>query len=77
MHNGTNPATITTADNWMYTNLNNYIQWAKTHNSLFILTFDEDDNSQSNRIPTIFTGPMVLAGQYASHVDHYNVFANR
>ncbi|MEP7171256.1 MAG: alkaline phosphatase family protein, partial [Bacteroidota bacterium] len=73
MHNGSNPGTITTGDNWMFNNLNNYIQWAKTHNSLFILTFDEDDGSQGNRIATIFCGPKVLAGSYSTHVDHYNV----
>src|SRR5438045_9014461 len=57
----------------MYNNLNNYIQWAKTHNSLFILTFDEDDGSQGNRIATIFSGPMVAAAQYSNHIDHYNI----
>src|SRR5206468_8890410 len=48
MHDGT----ITQADNWLKNNLNKYIQWAKTHNSLFILTFDESDlnNHDHNRI---------------------------
>ena len=70
MHNGTDPSRITTADNWMYNNLNSYIEWAKTHNSLFILTFDEDNSSQGNRIVTIFTGAMVAGGQYSDHIDH-------
>jgi hypothetical protein len=69
MHDGS----ITTGDNWMYNNLNNYIQWAKTHNSLFILTFDEDNGSEGNRVVTIFTGPMVAGGQYSGHIDHFNV----
>jgi len=73
MHNGSDPSRITTADNWMYNNLNSYIQWAKTHNSLFILTFDEDNGSQGNRIVTIFTGSMVAAGQYSNHIDHYSI----
>lgn len=34
------------ADNWLEKNLNGYIQWAKTHNSLFILTWDEDSSPQ-------------------------------
>src|SRR6266496_1039500 len=73
MHNGTDPSRITIADNWMYNNLNDYIQWAKTHNSLFILTFDEDNGSQGNQIPTIFTGPMVAGGKYSEHIDHFDV----
>src|SRR5690349_20982408 len=55
MHNGT----IRTGDSWIKNHLDTYVQWAKTHNSLFILTFDEDDDSQGNRIVTIFSGPMV------------------
>jgi len=69
MHDGS----ITTADTWMYNNLNNYIQWAKTHNSLFILTFDEDDDAHGNRIVTIFTGAMVAGGQYSNTINHYSV----
>jgi hypothetical protein len=73
MHNGSDPSTITTGDNWMYNNLNNYIQWAKTHNSLFIVTFDEDDDAEGNHITTIFTGSMVAGGQYSNTINHYNV----
>lgn len=73
MHNGNDPTPIIIGDNWTNTNLNNYIQWAKTHNSLFILTFDEDNGTENNRIATIFTGPMVQAGQYANQIDHFNV----
>ena len=50
-----------------------YVQWARTHNSLFILTFDEDDNLHSNQIPTIFSGQMVVQGQYNTGINHYNV----
>jgi hypothetical protein len=40
MHDGT----IAQGDAWVRDHLDGYVQWAKTHNSLFILTFDEDDN---------------------------------
>jgi len=69
MHDGT----VTTGDSWMYNHLNNYIQWAKTHNSLFILTFDEDNGAYGNRMATIFTGAMVAGGQYANTINHFNV----
>jgi Phosphoesterase family. len=73
MHDGTDPSRIIVGDTWIYDNLNNYIEWAKTHNSLFILTFDEDDEQGSNRIVTIFTGQMVEAGQYAETYNLYNI----
>ncbi|HEX8524811.1 MAG TPA: alkaline phosphatase family protein [Tepidisphaeraceae bacterium] len=55
MHDGT----IQQADNWLQSNLSAYATWAQTHNSLLIVTWDEDDHSQNNKIPTIFSGPMV------------------
>jgi phosphatidylinositol-3-phosphatase len=52
MHTGS----ISTADAWIKTNLSAYAEWAKTNNSLLIITWDEDSFQQANRIPTIFYG---------------------
>jgi phosphatidylinositol-3-phosphatase len=62
MHDGS----VAQGDAWLKTNiLDGYYQWAKTHNSLLILTFDEDgDNTPGNQIPTIFAGPMIKPGNY-------------
>jgi hypothetical protein len=65
--------TVAQADTWLKTNLDGYVQWAATHNSLLIVTFDEDDSSGGNRIATIFAGPMVTTGAYAQHITHYSV----
>ena len=73
MHNGSDPTKITIGDTWIQNNLNGLIQWAKTHNSLVIITFDEDDNSSANNIYTLFIGEMVQHGTYSNHIDHYNV----
>ena len=73
MHNGSDPARITTGDTWLQSHLNGYIQWAKTNNSLFILTFDEGTTTGSNRIVTLFIGAMVRHGQYAETINHYSV----
>lgn len=69
MHDGT----IAQADTWLKNNIDAYVQWAKTHNSLLIVTFDEDDGSEGNRIATIFVGPMVKAGTYSEHITHHTV----
>lgn len=69
MHDGT----IQQADNWLQQHIDSYVQWAKANNSLLIVTWDEDDSSQANQIPTLFVGPMVRPGQYAEQINHYNV----
>lgn len=63
MHDGT----IQQADTWLKKNIiDTYLAWAQTHNSLLIVTFDEDgDDTPSNLISTIFAGPMVKPGKYS------------
>lgn len=67
------PSAVVNGDTWLQNNLDGYIQWAKTNNSLFILTFDEDDNFNSNHIATVFVGENVLQGQYSETIDHYTI----
>jgi acid phosphatase len=69
MHDGT----IQEGDTWLRQNLSAYVIWAQKHNSLLIVTWDEDDGSESNQIPTLFVGPMVRPGQYSEIVNHYRV----
>lgn len=71
---------ISNGDTWIYDNLNDYVNWAKTNNSLLILTFDEDDgysiggvSTSSNQITTIFIGQMIQGGSYTSHINHYTL----
>ena len=62
MHDGS----IADGDAWFKANiLDRYYQWAKSHNSLLIVTFDEDaSNTPSNQITTIFAGALVNPGNY-------------
>ena len=69
MHDGT----IQQGDSWLQTHLSAYATWAKTNNSLLIVTFDEDQGTSTNQIATIFVGPMVKPGQYSESINHYNV----
>lgn len=62
-----------TADAWLQHNLDGYAQWAMTHNSLLIITFDEDSGTSANKIATIFVGPMVRAGKYDEAINHLNI----
>ena len=76
MHSELNPFSddlVPQGDAWLQNHLDGYVQWAKTHNSLLIVQWDEDDNTSVNQIPTIFVGPMVKPGQYGENINHYNV----
>ncbi|MBK9543740.1 MAG: hypothetical protein IPO49_15755 [Bacteroidetes bacterium] len=73
MHNGTDPTRITTGDSWVQNQFDAYIQWAKTNNSLLILTFDEDDDVSSQHILTCIIGEHVIPGSYSNTINHYNV----
>lgn len=73
MHNGSLALTIPQGDTWLQNNLGNYVEWCKTHNSLFILTFDEDDGSHNNQILTTITGESISGGIYDQPVTHYNI----
>lgn len=88
MHNGRIPASITAGDAWLRQNLDGYYQWAKKHNSLLIVTFDEDDHGPTgltnpaspdprrrNRIATIIAGYRIKSGDYAEGkgITHVNL----
>ncbi|VAW28731.1 Acid phosphatase [hydrothermal vent metagenome] len=79
MHNGKAPKSVKDGDDWLKENLNSYYQWAKSHNSLLVITFDENSDrthylgytdpaskniSIRNRIPTIFAGAHIKPGNY-------------
>jgi phosphatidylinositol-3-phosphatase len=69
MHSGS----VSAADSWLQQNMDGYAQWAATHNSLLIVTWDEDDGSAANQIPLIFAGAHIHSGHYNETVNHYDV----
>jgi acid phosphatase len=62
-----------TGDRWARSNLDPYLQWARSHNSLLIITFDENDGGSGNRILTLFAGAHIRPGIYPQAADHYSV----
>jgi phosphatidylinositol-3-phosphatase len=73
MHDGS----VRAGDKWLQKHLDGYYQWAKEHNSLLILTFDESEHGKKgltdpaaaapedrNRIVTILAGAHVKPGDY-------------
>jgi acid phosphatase len=64
---------VATGDAWLRTRLGGYVTWAMAHDSLLILTWDENDGGQGNQILTIFAGQRVRPGTYPERITHYNV----
>ena len=73
MCNDIHDCPVATGDTWLRNNLGGFADWAKANNSLLVVTFDEDEGTRANRIPTIFYGAGVNPGKYAEHIDHYSV----
>ena len=68
MHDGSRKQ----GDDWLRDHIDSYAQWSKTHNSLLIVTWDEDDYDSVNQIPTIFYGAglrdgTTIAGTWTHH----------
>jgi hypothetical protein len=70
-HNGEPERSIPAGDAWLRENLDRYYQWAKTHNSLLIVTFDEDDDRLRYQG---LTNPMVSPIATYPPPDAYNEY---
>ena len=71
MHNHTDP--IAKGDLWLRKHLADYANWAARHNSLLIVTWDEDDFASGNRIPTILVGAHLRPGPNAGAWTLHNL----
>ena len=89
MHDGkTIAAEVRTGDRWLARKLGAYGRWAQSHNSLLIITWDEDSNENykiqcptiivtappANRIPAIIAGQHVQGGSRpATEYSHHDL----
>lgn len=69
MHDGS----IAQGDQWLAAHLSAYRSWAAAHNSLLVITTDEDDSSHANRITTLLAGAHITPGNYPRRTDHYGL----
>lgn len=69
MHDGS----IGQADRWLREHLGAYADWAQTHNSLLIITFDETKGDDDNRVATVITGARVGAAEKGDRLNHYSL----
>ncbi len=71
MHDGT----VAQGDAWLEQHLSRYEQWARTHHSLLIVTWDEDEGSKGNHIPTVAVGEGIAPSTWPARADHYSLLA--
>jgi hypothetical protein len=73
--NDMHDCSIATGDSWSRDHLDPYVQWAREHSSLLVVTFDEDDQSAGNRVLTFIAGASIQPGRYAQPVSHYGLLS--
>jgi hypothetical protein len=75
--NDMHDCSISTGDTWLKNNMDAYAQWAKTHNSLLLVTWDEDGGvggtTSGNHIAAIAVGANVTPGNYSQTINHYGM----
>ena len=66
---------VATGDAWARDTLAPYADWARTHDSLLVVTFDESEagGDPDNHIATFLVGPMVEPGTTDQRIDHYSL----
>jgi phosphatidylinositol-3-phosphatase len=72
MHDGS----VSAGDAWLAANMDGYVQWALGHNSLFIVTFDENDTTHpidAAPIATIIVGDGVGVGTFDGVTNLYSI----
>ncbi|MGW1378747.1 alkaline phosphatase family protein [Streptomyces sp. NPDC002446] len=73
MCNDMHDCAVGSGDTWTRNNLASYAEWAKAHNSLLVLTWDEDNYLGSNQIATVFHGAHVKPGSVSGAYNHYSL----
>jgi acid phosphatase len=73
LHDDMHDGSVAAGDTWLKNHLSGYATWAMTHNSVLIVTFDEDNGTSTNGILTVIVGQHVAPGNYSTRITHYNV----
>jgi hypothetical protein len=71
--NDMHDCSVATGDAWARAHLAPYASWARTHDSVLIVTFDEHDGTAANHIPTFVVGAGVRQTTSDQRIDHYSL----
>jgi len=75
MHDGRIPQSTRNGDAWLAANLGGYLEWARHHRGLLIVTTDESDGGVDNHIMAVVNGDRRLfqAGTQDQRVSHFEL----
>ena len=73
MHNGKGPEAIQAGDRWLQEHLDAYVQWAQQHNSLLIVTWDEDNKKETIGSSRYLSDLWCRPAATSKRITHYNV----
>ena len=69
MHDGS----VKQGDNWIKNHLSRLVNWCRSHNSIFVVFFDESEIFTDNRLPVIAIGEKVKANfRHTTTYNHYS-----
>lgn len=69
MHDGS----VGQADAWLAAHLGRYAAWAGRHDSLLIITWDENDGSPGNAVATVVSGARIMPGTDGQRATHLSL----
>ena len=64
---------VSEGDAWLKANFDGYARWARSHNSLLVVTFDENSGGEVNSIPTLVVGQRVKPGVSDEQMNQFTV----
>ena len=71
--NDMHSASVKQGDKWVKKHLASLADWCATHNSIFVIYFDESGTNPDNRIPVIAVGQQVKANYQQNELyDHFS-----
>jgi Phosphoesterase family len=70
---GMHDCSVRIGDRWIKEHFDRYARWAQGHNSLLIVTFDENAGGKVKPIFTIIVGANVRAGASGERLNHYRL----
>ncbi|MBN9561500.1 MAG: hypothetical protein J0H14_12350 [Alphaproteobacteria bacterium] len=75
VHHDMHDGTVSQGDQWLKANIGGYADWATSHNSLLVVTWDESASDGDNHVPAILYGAHVATGIYPEAYNHYNLLS--
>lgn len=73
--NDTHDCGVPVGDSWLKTHMDSYVQWAKTHNSVLLVTWDENHHTTdyTTPMPTFLVGAGVSHSVQSGKINQYNM----